>query len=174
MSRVFCADSLAQVAGKRSAHDHKSECKRQQALSHLSPVYRNPASQQAPLMSSRLFTTFGALRWRRRGAHHAQARYVPRADRLVRVGSAVRAFGLLTKLTLIRNHARAGDSTRSTARPVRADEHCCGHGFAPRSASLSGHAPTGGRQPRRPRPVRRSHLGSQDGRTRYSRYELTA
>jgi hypothetical protein len=41
MSRVFCAKSLAHVAGKGSAEDHESECERKQASSHLRPSIPN-------------------------------------------------------------------------------------------------------------------------------------
>jgi len=47
MYRVSRADRLAHVGGKGCAHDHESECERQQALSHLKPVYRIPLSSPA-------------------------------------------------------------------------------------------------------------------------------
>ena len=49
VSRVFCADSLAHVAGKGSPDDHESECERQQASSHLSPVYRTQRGRHSKL-----------------------------------------------------------------------------------------------------------------------------
>src|SRR6266511_1994071 len=104
---------------------------------------------------------------------HAQARSVSHPDCSVLIAAAVRPFGMLSNLTLIRNHTRAGDRTGSTARLIRANERRCEHGFPPGSASLGCHVATGGRQPWRPRPVRRSHLGSQDGSARDDRDELT-
>ena len=46
MSCVFCAESLAHLAGKGSADDHESESERQQAPSHVIPSIPNPHRRQ--------------------------------------------------------------------------------------------------------------------------------
>src|SRR4029453_13365715 len=51
MSRVFCANGLAHVGGKRSADDHESECEREQASSHLCPSIPNRHQASSCLMS---------------------------------------------------------------------------------------------------------------------------
>ena len=63
MSRVFCAESLAHVAGKRSADDHEGECEREQASSHLCPSISNRHPAPSCLMS--FSTVRGALRWKK-------------------------------------------------------------------------------------------------------------